>query len=472
MSPYYSRMVDAAYYRDLLRPIFHGRRMVIIGLPLAGATYTVKQLRALGSERLLVIGSGPGTGPFPDESDAEWLVLEHRSTDIMAELHGIEQLMASPPPAVVAAIERYDPERVAMVLAPIVTLGPIPAQMAGRPVWGRRPPASLPLEEKTRIDAFWDRLGVERAPSVVAPVSIDAIIGAQRRMDRGAGTVMAGDARDGLHGGAHLVRWIRSDDDLRHALEVFGQYCDRVRVMPFLEGIPCSIHGLVFAGHSVALRPVELVTLRPREGFRFLYAGAATYWDPSERDREYMRSVGRRVADAYRGLVGTGCFTVDGVMTEDGWLPTELNPRFGAGISVMARGLPDIPLVLLCQALQAGEALEYRPAEFETWLLSAADAHRSGGGWTTINTRFDTSQEHQLVRSGESYRLATADEAADGTFLIGPSNVGGFIRFTPDPARTEIGPSIAPAVVAAFALADREFGTNIGPLDPARPVRS
>jgi hypothetical protein len=465
-------MVEAAYYQELLRPIFNGRRVVIVGMPLAGATHTVKQLRSLGSERVLIIASGPGTGPVPEESDAEWIVLRQHALDIVAELHEVEDLMASPPAAVIESIERYDPDRKALVLAPAVTLGPIPDLMAGRPVWGRRPPASLPLEEKTTIDAFWDRIGLERAPSVIAPVSIDAIIGAHRRMDRGAGTVMAGDARDGLHGGSHLVRWIRNDDDLRQAIEAFGQHCDRLRIMPFLEGIPCSIHGLVFADSSAVLRPVELVTLRPRGGFRFLYAGAATYWDPPTPDREYMRSVGRRVADAYRKLVGMGCFTVDGVLTAEGWLPTELNPRFGAGISVMAHGLPEMPLILLCQALQAGEALHYRPAQFEKWLLSAADSHRSGGGWTTTNTRFDTSQEYQLVRSGESYRLATASEAADGTLLLGPSNVGGFIRFTADPARTEIGPSIAPAVVAAFALGDREFGTNIGPVDPARPARS
>jgi hypothetical protein len=37
---------------------------------------------------------------------------------------------------------------------------------------------------------------------------------------------------------------------------------DRVRVMPFLEGIPCSIHGIVFAEHVAALQPLEMVTLR------------------------------------------------------------------------------------------------------------------------------------------------------------------------------------------------------------------
>ena len=47
-------------------------------------------------------------------------------------------------------------------------------------------------------------------------------------------------------------------------------------------------------------------------GSQFLYAGAATYWDPSDADREYMRTVARRVGEAFRTQVGPGTFTVDG----------------------------------------------------------------------------------------------------------------------------------------------------------------
>lgn len=464
-------MVDPGYYQELFRGLFNGQRIVIVGIPLAGATDAVKRFRRLGSDRCLVLATGPGTGTFPSSDDADWLILEHRSPDVVTELHAIEALMANPPAGVLEAMDRYDPDRRALVLAPVVTLGPIPTQMAGRRVWGARPAASLVLEDKTRIDAFWDRIGVERAPSVLAPLSITAVRGASDRLSRGSGTVWAGDAREGLHGGAHLIRWVRSDPDLTQALSFFSERCDRVRIMPFLEGIPCSIHGLVFPDDIVTIRPVELVTLRPRNGSKFLYAGAATYWDPSDADRASMRAVARRVGEAYRALVGPGTFTVDGVMTEDGFRPTELNPRFGAGLSVMARGLPDLPLILICQALQGGEALDYRPQELEAMLVQGADTHRSGGGWTVIKKVESETHEHLVVRADGGFRLAGEGETADGTLLVGPSNIGGFIRFTPDPTRTPRGPSIAPAVVAAFALADRELGTELGTLAPAAAVR-
>ncbi len=464
-------MVDAAYYLDLLRPLFKGRRVILAGMVLAGATPLVDMLRRLGADRCLVVATGLGTGPLPSPESTDWVFFPPYTSDVVTELREIGRHMAAPPAEVVAAIDRFDPDRRAIVVPPIITLGPVPDQMAGRPVWGRRPEASLPLEDKTTVDALWDRLGVRHAPSETVACSIDAMIGAHQRLNRGAGTVFSGDGREGPHGGAHLVRWVRGDDDLIHAMALYTEHCDRVRVVPFVEGIPCSVHGLVFDDAAVALRPVELIVLRPAEGSRFLYAGAATFWDPPQNDRDHMREVARTLAAVYREQVGTGCFTIDGILSHDGWLPTELNPRFGAGLNVIARGLPDLPLTLLCQALQGGERLDYRPADLERYLLQAADNHRHGGGWTTIPHRQVETRTHSLVREGAAFRLARPMEPPDGSLMIGPSVAGGFIRFTAEPARTVTGRSIAPEVVAAFALADREFGTGLGRLAAAQDVR-
>jgi hypothetical protein len=128
-------------------------------------------------------------------------------------------------------------------------------------------------------------------------------------------------------------------------------------------------------------------------------------------------------------------------------------------------------LILICQALQGGEALDYRPRELEEMLIEGADTHRSGGGWTTMSKVERESHEHALSQADDGYRLAAPDEPADASLLIGPSNIGGFVRFVPDPSRTPRGPSIAPSVVSAFALADRKLGTELGPLSPARSVR-
>jgi predicted ATP-grasp superfamily ATP-dependent carboligase len=93
-------------------------------------------------------------------------------------------------------------------------------------------------------------------------------------------------------------------------------------------------HPRVVTEDGVAvLRPVELVMLRPPTGSRFRYAGAGTFWDPPPADREATREVARRVGRALADRVGfRGAFGVDGILSEDGFVPTELNPRFAAGL--------------------------------------------------------------------------------------------------------------------------------------------
>ena len=50
--------------------------------------------------------------------------------------------------------------------------------------------------------------------------------------------------------------------------------------MPFLEGVPCSIHGIVYPDHVIAVRPVEQISLRRAAAPTFFYAGCATFYDP------------------------------------------------------------------------------------------------------------------------------------------------------------------------------------------------
>ena len=124
--------------------------------------------------------------------------------------------------------------------------------------------------------------------------------------------------------------------------------------MPFLDGIATSIHGIVLPDGVVALRPVEMVTLR--RGHELRYAGCATFWDPPDAIRERdARAPHGASANVLRDEVDfRGAFTLDGVATVDGFRPTELNPRFGAGLGVITRGLGDTPLHLVLDLVVAG----------------------------------------------------------------------------------------------------------------------
>ena len=140
----------------------------------------------------------------------------------------------------------------------------------------------------------------------------------------------------------------------------------------------------------------------------------------------------------------------------------------------MTRDLPELPVPLLDRALIEGEALAYRADDLERQVLDVADRSRAGGAWTvTLKGPVTNGANEEVAVAFEegACRPATDERPPDGTLTFGPSGVGGFVRLSLDPERVAAGPPVAPLAVAAFALADERFGTGIGPLEPARPVR-
>ena len=230
--------------------------------------------------------------------------------------------------------------------------------------------------------------------------------------------------------------------------------------MPFLDGVATSIHGIVLPDGVAVLRPVELVTLR--QGHELRYSGCATFWDPPEAVRDEMRAAARAVGAVLRDTVDfRGAFTLDGVATVDGFRPTELNPRFGAGLSVITRGLAGVPLPLVMDLVVAGRPLGISAADLETEILTVADSSRSGGTWqlhaATPHVIDGAPRDASTAPSGAGPRDG---EPADATVAAAE----GFARVQFDPARTPVGPSVGERSVAFWRFADRELGTAVGPL--------
>ena len=457
----------AAYYRGLLKPIFGGRRWIVIGGPIIGLAPLAASLRKLGALDCFLLGSFVGTGDVPGPEVGPRYSFDLTSKSVMEEFHRYEALLCAPPAVVCAALDAFDPDGSARVVGSIV-LGHVP-EVAGRRRYGGRPPDWIALEDKTVVETLWSAIGIRRAASNVVPPETAALMRASRELDRGKGCVWSGDTREGVHGGAEGVRWIRDSDDADEALRFFGPRCDRIRVMTFLEGIPCSIHGVVFPDAVIALRPVEMVVLRRPAGAgrsAFVYAGVGTWWDPPPGDRAEMRALARRVGEALRVRVGfRGPFTIDGVLTADGFRPTELNPRFGAGLAIVSSLLPTLPLPALSLAITEGECLDYRPEWLERVLLEAADANRTGRGGLPFERKQEQTETHGLVKEPAGYRFAADGEPRDATLRVGPGPVGGTLFFGPSAGHVPEGHSLAPFVVDACAFADRELATGFGPLE-------
>jgi hypothetical protein len=367
-----------AWYDEPIRQVVGGRPVLLVGGVPQIWPATVAAVRRAGATGVLVVATeGDGVGEPPDCDVV--VVPRPDGLSILERIRRGAEVQRRPPQDVIDAVDRFDPHGTALAIGTFLNEY---AQFSGRPFLNHRRPTWLALEDKTVIDAVWGRCGLARAPVEVVPVG--SARAAAARLDRGAGTVWAADASEGWHGGAALTRWVVDEAESGAAERELGAHARNVRVMPFLDGIPCSVHGLVLPDGVIALRPVEMVTLR--RGHELFYAGCGTYWDPPDDIRDEMRAaasaVGAHLAStvAYRGP-----FTVDGVATVDGFRPTELNPRAGAGLTTMSRGLRDgFPLMLLLELIGGGVELGRAARAIEEELLESADAHRSGGTW-----RFD-----------------------------------------------------------------------------------
>lgn len=465
--------MNAESLRDALRPVYGGRKWILLASAKAGLVGLVDELAALGASRPFCLANIAGTGPIPDPEQAAGATFGLDATDIIDGFRVYEAALGDPPAEVRAAVDRWDPAGEAQGLGRIV-LGPVPT-VAGRRRWAARPPSWIELEDKVALESVWDELGLPHVRAPIVPAEEGALRAAAASVDRGLGTAWVGDAREGVHGGGVYLRWVRSEADVAEAVAFFAASCDRVRVQPFLEGIPCSIHAIVFPDDVAVFRPVEMVALRRPGRSRLFYTGCATYWDPSDADREEMRAFARRAAEGLRATRGyRGTFTIDGILTDEGFRPTELNARVGAGLSLFEVATDGAPLALLAFALQEEVELPVDPRELEAFVLEAADAKRAAHTIALTDERPADTTTLSLARAGDAWRVRGEDEPGepDATALYGPSDAAGFLRFKAEPAVVPVGPSYARFAASALMWADREMGLGIGPLEPARDVRA
>jgi hypothetical protein len=458
-----------AEWRRHLGEMFRGRK-VIAGLgPLAAFARWVAVLRESGAERPLLLATGLGAGPTPEIDPGDVVMLETGSYPSMTEeLRAHDELARNLPAEVASAIDAYDPEREAVwLLGPFVVNEPID----GRPVYGGRPAAWLALEDKLLVEDVWRQAEVPHVGTLVVPVDGVKLREASASLDQGAGVVWAGDARDGFNGGGDFVRWVTSGDDRAAALRFFEPRCDRVRVMPLLEGVPCSIHGIVLPDGTAAFRPVELAIMRGA-GRRFVYGGQGTTWDPPASDREAMRDAVRRTGEHLRERVGyRGAFGIDGVLTADGFRPTELNTRMSGGLNTLARAVDEDAFVLLQFASLAGRDPEVTVSGLEEWALTAMDANRSAKA-IAISDRRIVEKETEIPVTWTGRELATAEPraAADATLQVAPTPIGTFCRLVGDVLQE--GDRLGPLNAALLRYLDAELGAAFGEVTPAPDVRT
>lgn len=462
---------NVEYWKQALSPVFQGRKVIITGGAIASILPRSRMVRELGAESTFMLATeGMGTGDTPNDTDGQWVKLDlPAAEDLTRSIEQGNNALGALPDEVIHAIEAFDPEKEAFVVGTFLHEQPT---VADRPSLAYRKPEWLALDDKTIIDELWDDIGIDREPCSVLEIDKDKIATAMHESNNGDGVVLSGDSRDGAGGGAEGVMWVKTIDDIDRVLGYFQKHCDRLRVMPFLEGIPCSIHGMVFDDYIAAFRPVEMMVLRKHDTSEFFYAGTSTYWDPAPSDREEMRTIAKRVGATLKSKVDyRGLYTIDGVMSENGFRPTELNPRSGAGVKSLISAISDLPLELIAQATVSGAKLDYSPQELEQFVVESADSSRGGGTWKVFKHELPPIKDRPVSLTQDGWEWSESEDESDGVVSIGPSSLGSFVRLSPISSSMPTGPSFAPLAQKFWTFIDKNIDAGIGQLDTARSVR-
>lgn len=452
------------HWFDMLSPVVAQTPWLIAVDVVVSGGAIAKLLRELGAEDCFIVAGSRGTGDLPPPQLAEFIELGLTSLDMMHGIRVAEHALDHLSDAVITQIDDWDPERKARVYRPFFSNG---SDVAHRPCFGARPPSWQALEDKTTIDKMWEELGVVHEDVRIIAPTRRSLQAAQAMLDQGSGVVVSGDNKQGFNGGASYVRWIRSASDLDTVLPFFAETCDQVRVMPFLDGIPCSIHGFV-ADTVAVFRPCEMNVFRRPDACTFAYAGASNLWECNPDDTREMRELARAVGWHLKETLGyRGAFTIDGVLTAKGFRPTELNPRIGAAMQLLVPGL-DMPLTLLHYAAIEGLDLDWRLDEMERRVL--ANPARSGRMGISLQGTYESTS--QLHLSGETEGFCeTIEQDATWSVRIGPASWGGNLRIEANTERMEHGPAFAPRALGLLQHLDEQLDLGIGPLTAAPELR-
>ncbi|MFF0447666.1 hypothetical protein ACFYT4_14875 [Streptomyces sp. NPDC004609] len=438
-----------------IRRRFAGRRCVVFSTAASHIAPVIAALTEAGADGVFAATAdraadgvfGPGVTP-------------HRVPVTAATRDGLAasftRALAEPSPGLLAALDRFDPDRRALVLDTRDLPG---ERLAGRPRYGRRRATWAAAEDKTRVERVWRAAGIPCPPSLVLPPRADVLLPAAARLDAGGGTVWAADTRSGIHTAAEGTRWVRGEADGRRNLPFFAERCSRVRVMPFVEGLPCSVHGLVMTRGTVVLRPLELVVLRDAD-HRFVFAGTSTHWDPPPGAARHIRETARAVGEGLRRVCRyRGGFTLDGVLSPEGFVPTEVNARLGSGLN-LGTSRPDLPLDLLNRLIREGDDASLAPRELESEMLDALDTVRGANVKILLAQHPPHYGSVALLWSDGRWRRCAGDRPATAVLSTERSGIGDVmrLRLAPDALR---GHPVSDRAVAAFRLGRDALGVPV-----------
>jgi hypothetical protein len=200
----------------------------------------------------------------------------------------------------------------------------------------------------------------------------------------------------------------------------------------------------------------------------FVYGGLGTSWDPPTADREEMRSMVRRVGAHLQSVHGyRGAFGIDGVLTAEGFRPTELNTRMSAGATTVAE-VDRRFFTFLQSNLVAGVDTGLTVADLEG-LVPLMDAQRTGKAVAVAEGR-KVGGDHSYPVTWDGTAFARSERDTGNTLAVADTPTGFFAKVDPCVA---LGPGdrLAHVNIALLSFVDREYDARFGVLEAAPDLR-
>ncbi|GAB2814256.1 hypothetical protein GCM10022221_10110 [Actinocorallia aurea] len=423
---------------DGLAEVSEGRPVIVLSARDVDASHWEELLTDAGSERLVISLEKETQAHRRVSGPTSHIALHHET---------IARLTLGPSP-----LDDFDPSGRAVLIVP----DPLNPPLTGsRPRLGPRLPAWALVEDKMLVDPLWDLAGITRAVSVTSDLGPD-LASLAAAVDEGGGIVASCQRRGhGPRSGAEGIWWWRGPTPPQGIPATDADL--RVRLMPLLEGLPCRIHGMVTASEVSVFPPLELLSLpRPSTG-TFLWAGAVPL--SSALRPPWLEGIARRIGLFLRDRFGyRGPFASDGVLTADGYRPTELTTRLTSAFeSAPAR---------LRVLLHAATVLARRevPLPDLTGLAIEALASETVDVFGSSTDAGCAPFDQDITWDG--IRCVPADADPQGSVVLRPWIRGWQLRASLKVRHLPEGVPIGLLAPSVFRMADERFGTAFGTVTP------
>ncbi|MGW4499113.1 hypothetical protein ACWENR_10925 [Micromonospora sp. NPDC004336] len=449
---------------DAVASFYRGRRTVLVGRPLVAYGATVATLRSWGAEPPLVVADGRGQGNPPSGIDGVYLVdLGAREPGALAA--ATQRLLDAPPEALVARLDRYDPEHRALLLCDSNITG---TEFAGRVLADGRSVCCAQWDRPARWSKFCAEVGLAQPRSALVPAA-ESPAGVGDGLDLGFGVLcqLEPDADNSYPADAtYLARTAR---DWQTIADVAAVGRSEVRLTPVLPGIHCGVPGFVLADGVVTLAPVAEIWLRDPSTARLRWAGCSTYLEVDPVAAQSARAVADRIGQYLRDRCGyRGAFHVTGVLAGRSFTPGGLTARLHAGHRLLSDMTPDLPWGLLHAAIRSAPESMVTSAQLQEELDAAvAGARRADIMLTTPVAGAAAGRTRWLTATPDGRpELAAGTDDSAACLVYGDYLGQGLVMLVPSPGLGVRGSTLTSFVARAFAISDDLWATGLADLEP------